>query len=131
MPRVSVLHRPTGRTELPVQLTRSTMSTNQRPRGVGRIWTLAVLVPVLAGSQFARQDNDDTRKERTLYVWAGDQARVAPDFLAVIDFDEDSPRYGRVIGTVPIPGPGGSGNEPHHCICLPTRTSWPVAGCWL
>ena len=91
------------------------MSTNQRPRGVGRIWTLAVLVPFLAGTQFARQDNDDTRKERTLYVWAGDQARVAPDFLAVIDFDEDSPRYGRVIGTVPVPGPGGSGNEPHHC----------------
>src|SRR4249919_3990777 len=90
MPRVSVLHRPTGRTELPVRLTRSTMSTNQRPRGVGRIWTLAVLVPFLGGTQFARQDNDDTRKERTLYVWAGDQARVAPDFLAVIDFDEDS-----------------------------------------
>ncbi len=91
------------------------MNTNQKPRGVGRMWTLAVLVPLLAGPQFARQDNDDDRKARTLYVWAGDQARVAPDFLAVIDFDEDSPRYGRVIRTVPVPGPGSSGNEPHHC----------------
>jgi selenium-binding protein 1 len=40
---------------------------------------------------------------------------VAPDFLAVINFDEDSHDYGKVIGTVPIPGPGNSGNESHHC----------------
>ncbi len=31
------------------------------------------------------------RPERTLYVWAGDQARVSPDFLAVIDFDSTLP----------------------------------------
>jgi selenium-binding protein 1 len=92
------------------------MSTNQRPRGVRRIWTLAVLLPVVAGTQqFARQDQNDQGDARTLYVWTGDQARVAPDFLAVIDFDEDSPRYGKVITTVPVPGLGGSGNEPHHC----------------
>jgi len=48
-------------------------------------------------------------------VWAGDQARQAPDFLAVIDFDENSANYGRVITTVPIPPPGNIGNEPHHC----------------
>jgi len=35
-------------------------------RAKDRIWTLAVLVPVLSGSQFARQDNDDDRKGRTL-----------------------------------------------------------------
>ena len=61
------------------------------------------------------QDRDERRSPKTLYVWAGDQARVAPDFLAVIDFDEDSPRYGRVIKTVPVPAPGSAGNEPHHC----------------
>ena len=55
------------------------------------------------------------RPERTLYVWAGDQARVSPDFLAVIDFDSRSPDYGRVLRTVPIPPPGNVGNEPHHC----------------
>src|SRR4051812_19873789 len=52
--------------------------------------------------------------ERYLYVWAGDQARSAPDFLAVVDFDSSSARYGRVIATRPLSGPGASGNEPHH-----------------
>lgn len=51
----------------------------------------------------------------TLYVWASDQARVAPDFLAVIDFDHHSPDYGKVLSTVPVPPPGNVGNEAHHC----------------
>src|SRR5262249_12735488 len=38
-------------------------------------------------------DDDTTTKETVLYVWAGDQARTNPDFLAVIDFDEHSPLY--------------------------------------
>ena len=40
---------------------------------------------------------------------------MAPDFLAVINFDEESEDYGKVIGTVPIPLPGNAGNESHHC----------------
>ncbi len=52
--------------------------------------------------------------ERHLFVWAGDQARQAPDFLAVVDFDERSPAYGKVVGRTPLPGPGASANEPHH-----------------
>lgn len=52
--------------------------------------------------------------ERYLYVWAGDQARQAADFLAVVNFDEGSPDYGKVVTTVPLPGPGASANEPHH-----------------
>ncbi|HJQ22628.1 MAG TPA: selenium-binding protein SBP56-related protein [Blastocatellia bacterium] len=52
--------------------------------------------------------------EKFLFVWAGDQARQAPDFLAVVDFDESSPNYGKLITTVPLPGAGASGNEPHH-----------------
>jgi len=91
------------------------MNTNQKLCGVSMMWALAVLVPVLAGTPPAKQNNQDEGDAKTLYVWAGDQARVAPDFLAVIDFDEDSPGYGKVIRTVPVPGPGGSGNEPHHC----------------
>ncbi len=54
------------------------------------------------------------RSDRYLYVWAGDQARTAADFLAVVDFDARSTGYGRVIRTVPLPGPGNAGNEPHH-----------------
>ncbi len=57
----------------------------------------------------------DHRPPKTLYIWAGDQARQVPDFLAVIDFDEESRDYGKVIRTVPLPLQGGVGNEPHHC----------------
>ncbi len=60
-------------------------------------------------------DKDSNYREKTLYIWAGDQQRKYPDFLAVIDFDEDSPDYGQVLRTVPIPPPGNKGNEPHHC----------------
>ena len=59
--------------------------------------------------------NDTDRKARFLYIWAGDQARQAPDFLAVVDFDEDSDAYGTVINIAPIPPPFNVGNEPHHC----------------
>ena len=54
-------------------------------------------------------------KRKSLYIWAQDQAHVAPDFLAVINFDEESSKYGKVIKTVPVPPPGNIGNEPHHC----------------
>jgi hypothetical protein len=57
---------------------------------------------------------DDERGENTLLVWAGDQARVKPDFIAVVDFDRGSPTYGKVLRTVPLAGPSAIGNEPHH-----------------
>jgi hypothetical protein len=80
-----------------------------------------------APSAVARDDDAASREEedehegghagepRTLYVWASDQAHVAPDFLTVIDFNRHSTNYGRVLGTVPVPPPGNVGNEPHHC----------------
>jgi len=49
-----------------------------------------------------------------LFVCAGDQARTNPDFLAVVNFDEDSRDYGKVIATSPLPNPGATGNEFHH-----------------
>ena len=52
--------------------------------------------------------------EKYLYVWTGDQARKNADFLAVVNFDETSPNYGKVITTVPLPAPGNTWNEPHH-----------------
>lgn len=55
------------------------------------------------------------REPTTLYVWASDQDGADPDFLAVIDFDRRSRGYGQVLRTVPIPPPGNTGNEPHHC----------------
>jgi hypothetical protein len=53
-------------------------------------------------------------RENTLLVWASDQAHVAPDFLAVVDFDRDSRHYGKILRTVPLEGAGAVGNEPHH-----------------
>ena len=76
----------------------------------------AALAAVAAIAQTTnRKEINQDHDQHVLYVWAGDQARVAPDFLAVINFDEDSPNYGKVIRTVPIPPPGNVGNEPHHC----------------
>src|SRR5882757_4069104 len=51
---------------------------------------------------------------RYLFICAGDQARKAPDFLAVVDFDEDSPKYGQIIGKANVQGPSAVGNEFHH-----------------
>src|SRR5262245_6463157 len=81
------------------------------------VLVIVALAPITIATMThdGRRDRDGQQAPETLYVWAGDQARVAPDFLTVIDFDEDSPRYGEVISTVPVPGPGSSGNEPHHC----------------
>jgi selenium-binding protein 1 len=62
---------------------------------------------------FARADGFD-RDGQYLYIWAGYVDHSIPDFLAVIDFDEESPGYGRVINTVPLPGPAATFNEPHH-----------------
>jgi hypothetical protein len=50
-------------------------------------------------------------QSRLLYVWAGDSARVASDFLAVIDAAPSSPTYGQIVGSVPT---GKSGQYPHH-----------------
>jgi len=92
------------------------MKTRHERSAMRRTSTLFLLVLSLAGTLMARNEPGEEHKPpRTLYVWSGDQARTAPDFLAVIDFDEDSPRYGKVVTTVPVPGPGSSGNEPHHC----------------
>ena len=52
--------------------------------------------------------------EKYLLIWAGDQARKASDFLAVVNFDPVSDDYGKVIKTIPLPNPGDAGNEPHH-----------------
>jgi len=77
---------------------------------------LVMLALALAGTVLASARGGHGRKQaKTLYVWAGDQARVSPDFLAVVDFDEDSRDYGKVLRTVPVPPPGNVSNEAHHC----------------
>jgi selenium-binding protein 1 len=90
----------------------------------------SLVIAVLASSSGAptsAQDRD-SRPAKTLYIWAGDQERVRPDFLAVIDFDEHSPDYGRVLRTVPLPPPGNVGNEPHHCHLLADEITLACGG---
>lgn len=75
--------------------------------------------PARAGDRDQREEHEEkvrkSRAEKTLYIWAGDAERVRPDFLAVIDFNENSANYGKVLRTVAVPPPGNVGNEPHHC----------------
>jgi hypothetical protein len=46
-----------------------------------------------------------------LFVWAGDSAGKASDFLAVIDATPSSPHYGEVVASIPT---GVAGAHPHH-----------------
>jgi 56kDa selenium binding protein (SBP56) len=77
------------------------------------LWLCLAVVGALAPTALAQHER--SKAEKVLYVWASDQAHKAPDFLAVVDFDEDSATYGKVINKVPLPPPGNTGNEPHHC----------------
>jgi selenium-binding protein 1 len=65
----------------------------------------------MGSAGFARADDTG---EQYLYIWAGHVDHSIPDFLAVIDFDEHSPGYGKVLSVVPLPGRGATFNEPHH-----------------
>lgn len=51
------------------------------------------------------------RKHHYLVVWAGDDDKKVSDFLAVIDADPGSPKYGEVLATKPV---GATGSMPHH-----------------
>jgi len=79
---------------------------------------MAIVLFLCTVALFPAKGDDDTNnkggREKVLFVWAGDQSRTLPDFLAVINFDERSKKYGAVIRTVPLPGTGATGNEPHH-----------------
>ena len=55
-----------------------------------------------------------------LFVWAGDDAKKASDFLAVLDADPASPHYGQTVASVGVPGPTGT---PHH-----TESEMPRGG---
>src|SRR5581483_2915795 len=46
-----------------------------------------------------------------LFVWAGDDNRQSSDFLAVLDADPASARYGEIVASAAVPGPSGT---PHH-----------------
>jgi hypothetical protein len=88
------------------------------------LFAVAAQMAVRAGDHDGRPDR--FKRDKYMYVWASDQARKAPDFLAVIDFDEESDNYGRVLKTVRVPPPGNIGNEAHHCHLNADET---ILGC--
>lgn len=51
------------------------------------------------------------KNSRYLFVWVGDADRKETDFLAVIDTDPRSGKYGELIKTLPV---GVVGTYPHH-----------------
>ena len=82
---------------------------------IGIVSFLGIFLCLNCGVSEASQPGTQQASRSYLYVWAGDEARKAPDFIAVIDFDEASQSYGKVINTVQVPPPGNVGNEAHHC----------------
>lgn len=66
------------------------------------------------------------RPEKFLYVFCVDADAKDNDFLAVIDVDMDSPRYGQIIYQLDL---GSSGNETHHFGFTDDRTH--IWGCSL
>lgn len=73
-----------------------------------------VLATLVVGQARSLSSGDHNEEPKFLYVWAGHVDHSIPDFLAVIDFDESSPGYGKVINTVRLPGQRATLNEPHH-----------------
>jgi hypothetical protein len=68
--------------------------------------TVSVLIAVLFCSSFGL-----TQSHPYLFVWAGTDGAKGADFLAVLDADSNSPRYGQAVASVAVPGPSGT---PHH-----------------
>ena len=75
---------------------------------------LVLAIAVLFSTLVPRVAAEDDDPAKILFICAGDQARVSPDFLAVINFDQESGDYGKVIATAPLAAPDATGNEPHH-----------------
>jgi hypothetical protein len=81
---------------------------------VRRAFVAAILIACIACARSA------TPSGAYLVVWAGDSAAKASDFLAVIDANPASPRYGAVLASLPT---GTIGTHPHH-----TEAEMPADG---
>jgi len=79
---------------------------------MGRRMRRLLALGAALGLAACRASPQDVRvgNEPYLLVWAGDDDRRHEDFLAVLDANPRSRRYGRVLATIPV---GSTGNEPH------------------
>jgi hypothetical protein len=97
---------------------------------VSLCWFCAALAAGCAGMKRGAMTEPPSKY---LAVWTGDEDGADPDFLTIIDADERSPSYGKVMNTVPVPAipgahllavtgfgktpadfPSSRLNEPHH-----------------
>lgn len=82
--------------------------------------TAAVLLTALTGVTSACGPSDDPGaggagepRSPYLFVWAGAENEGESDFLAVIDADPESDRYGEVLASVPVGVRGGAHHSEH------------------
>lgn len=87
-----------------------------RPRSkcCRKFYLNVAVVAALFSATPACYANETENSAKYLLICAGDQARTAPDFLAVVDFAQASPQYGKIIAIAPVQGPSATGNEFHH-----------------
>lgn len=78
-----------------------------------RWFVIAVAVVCLAaiGRSGDTKKDQSSQSSRYLFVWAGDAAHKASDYLVVVDADAKSKKYGSIVTTLPI---GLTGSQPHH-----------------
>lgn len=87
---------------------------------------LVALIAVAPGRTQAGGADSPKASSRTangspyLLVWAGDERRESPDFMAVLDVRPSSPHYGRVVTTLPV---HATASMPHH-----TEYEFPSSG---
>ncbi|MFV1980532.1 MAG: hypothetical protein ACC655_05200 [Rhodothermia bacterium] len=62
-------------------------------------------------SRYVESETDGSGSGQFVFAWAGDDKGGDSDFLAVVDSDPTSDRYGEVLTTLPV---GVSESMPHH-----------------
>ena len=76
------------------------------------LWTFVLVVPsLLHAGEKQTATPAVSQGSGYIFVWAGDAAHKATDFLAVVNAQPSSPDYGRIVATAPI---GVSATNPHH-----------------
>jgi selenium-binding protein 1 len=90
------------------------------------LWILGNSGPVTAETCLSPFVKRLDRPEKILYVFCVDADAKNNDFLAVIDVDVDSPKYGQITYQLDL---GSSGNETHHFGFTDDRTH--IWGCSL
>ena len=76
------------------------------------IWLIAALcLTAVLGTAADKKASPAPHGSGYLFVWGGDHARKASDFLSVIDVNPSSAKYGQIVATVAA---GAAGTMPHH-----------------